>query len=1156
MAATGTNDPIQYACQQNFTIMTTDGYWNGQTESSGPGLYGGGLMLDGATKVGQQDGDPVTASDGAGCPLSDPYCPRPIWDGVAGSVKVVTNKTNAYTDNVCSTGSMYRENFQTQREVSMTTRDYTRTTKRVIQYFEAKSQALARTTQTSSTQTYDMRSTEQFVKRKTHFVEEKYQHIKWEEQTTKVTEQWELQTTQAQAQTFQTREVQKRYLQHQEQWTTAKSQSVMTTTQYVMQKDQYRLGVAQILERKYQVIAYDWDNEHGPAVSGTCVSSPGNRPIECRIYDVAAGQFVSDLSAVSARYVDPSTCTTGPAETIGSGPAFNRTTCTDGPSARPYGPVASCTPGTIAPNSGNNYAASTCDRVTVDAAAAFNGTCSVGTTQGAGPDFYLYICTRPAGNNQSTPVASCGASSPGTAPDWITTTCSQPPGPNNFAATPSPACTVGTTTDASFVSTTCDKPLDSSTYVAACTNNPGTACPFIKTTCTLEVLSDVAVASASCMPGTAGAVVTTCPQTAAGPYVAQTPVAACVNGTTTGSPDYYETTCTYPPANNQTVFTTAALCGTPGVTPGTSPSWITRDCRQPAGANNTSVLADPRTCVANPGTSSPFLKVTCNTVQTLPPDAVPPASCPLGPGGTNRVTYGGPNNSIATHCDKQGVGGPMDLAACSSPTDPNVPPYIVTSCGSTSIDIPVASCVEGPLPPEGIDTVVCVRATTPPTQVATCSAGTDANFITTSCAGPTTTSAVAVDPLSCPDGTYLTPTYILTCSTSPIGPYTTDTPVASCSAGTDPSFITTTCSYPPANNYAATPVAPCTEGSTTDGSTQVKTVCSKTDVTNYVPTSACPASVAQSGTGPEIICNTVTTTADPVASCSVGVGIAPFFDTTTACTPVVTSPMADYAGACTPGPTATPGESVRCGLRPLGVPVDDSACAAGTNTSTGLVTQCTPSGGTGHLYTVVTTKTVTTASFSGTVQIGPANVVTTSTAPVQVDGTCYPTAQSFTAQPPVDIAGCSAWPCTQVTTSPGGSQNSLADVASYYYKTDLRSGLDGTLAMDNIVPKAGPGPEDDNATHQHMTTFAIALGVSGTLNFQLRLPQRLDAGRRLRRHPQRSEELATVAGSGARLLVRQPRQLQQFEVDRRLLAHRGQRARALLQRRQPDLGRC
>ncbi|OIQ96497.1 hypothetical protein GALL_215380 [mine drainage metagenome] len=40
-------DPVQYSCQQNFTILTTDGYWNSQT---------GDTELDGATPVGNQDG--------------------------------------------------------------------------------------------------------------------------------------------------------------------------------------------------------------------------------------------------------------------------------------------------------------------------------------------------------------------------------------------------------------------------------------------------------------------------------------------------------------------------------------------------------------------------------------------------------------------------------------------------------------------------------------------------------------------------------------------------------------------------------------------------------------------------------------------------------------------------------------------------------------------------------------------------------------------------------------------------------------------------------------------------------------------------------------------------------------------------------------------
>ena len=79
-------------------------------------------------------------------------------------------------------------------------------------------------------------------------------------------------------------------------------------------------------------------------------------------------------------------------------------------------------------------------------------------------------------------------------------------------------------------------------------------------------------------------------------------------------------------------------------------------------------------------------------------------------------------------------------------------------------------------------------------------------------------------------------------------------------------------------------------------------------------------------------------------------------------------------------------------------------------------------------------------------------MTTTVTGPTNVDNVCYPVLRpSFTAQPPVDIAGCGAWPCTEVTVQTGGSENSLADVAQYYYKTDLRP------VMTNDAPRAASG---------------------------------------------------------------------------------------------------
>lgn len=61
--------------------------------------------------------------------------------------------------------------------------------------------------------------------------------------------------------------------------------------------------------------------------------------------------------------------------------------------------------------------------------------------------------------------------------------------------------------------------------------------------------------------------------------------------------------------------------------------------------------------------------------------------------------------------------------------------------------------------------------------------------------------------------------------------------------------------------------------------------------------------------------------------------------------------------------------------------------------------------------------------------------------------------------------------------------NTLADVAYYYYHTDLRPGT-CAVCTDNVVPAGTKKDEDDVAQHQHMTTFTIGLGVDGTLTYQ------------------------------------------------------------------------
>lgn len=84
-------------------------------------------------------------------------------------------------------------------------------------------------------------------------------------------------------------------------------------------------------------------------------------------------------------------------------------------------------------------------------------------------------------------------------------------------------------------------------------------------------------------------------------------------------------------------------------------------------------------------------------------------------------------------------------------------------------------------------------------------------------------------------------------------------------------------------------------------------------------------------------------------------------------------------------------------------------------------------------------------------------------------------------------------PPVVTTSSTGGSSDTLADVAEYYYKTDMRtsalgnctggardsSGTTGDVCNNIVKPVAGVDP----ATWQHMTTFTIGLGTSGTLPY-------------------------------------------------------------------------
>jgi len=84
-------DPQQYSCQQNFILLSTDGYWNAGTPN--------GVKLDGTTSIGNQDNNVSTA-------------PRPQYDGnLSGSSDTLADVAWYYyntdlrpTSGPCNTG--------------------------------------------------------------------------------------------------------------------------------------------------------------------------------------------------------------------------------------------------------------------------------------------------------------------------------------------------------------------------------------------------------------------------------------------------------------------------------------------------------------------------------------------------------------------------------------------------------------------------------------------------------------------------------------------------------------------------------------------------------------------------------------------------------------------------------------------------------------------------------------------------------------------------------------------------------------------------------------------------------------------------------------------------------------------------------------------
>ena len=198
-----------------------------------------------------------------------------------------------------------------------------------------------------------------------------------------------------------------------------------------------------------------------------------------------------------------------------------------------------------------------------------------------------------------------------------------------------------------------------------------------------------------------------------------------------------------------------------------------------------------------------------------------------------------------------------------------------------------------------------------------------------------------------------------------------------------------------------------------------------------------------------------TATFDTLSPCSLG-GPSASGPTVSFGTPVATT------GLVAAGMTTTNGTVVNA-------TVSSYPTAAATTTTNGTTTNATV----GTYPTAASTTTVNGAVTNTTVGTYPTAGASTNSAgtPVVTNNGGIHMIIALTPNPTTTTS------TPTITTTAGGTPNTLADVALYYYRTDLRT--TGSFAKNN-VPTGGKFI----APHQHMVTFTLGLGLDGQMTYR------------------------------------------------------------------------
>ena len=786
-------------------------------------------------------------------------------------------------------------------------------------------------------------------------------------------------------------------------------------------------------------------------------------------------------------------------------------------------PVAACNPS--GPTSINGWTTTTCRSIV----SALTPTASCSPVSPVGPAFIATVCpiltttdvgvdvcvanptpdntnsytstTCRSNNTSNVPVASCANATRGPGNSWLETICST----NNTSNVAVSSCLASSPTNGNgYTTTTCPPEIlfSGPTVVGSCTPDPATAgngyhrtdCATIVTnvprqagtcvpdipngiTCTTSSLPNVPVAT--CTPQTADVSNNWIEITCSTNNNFNVPVSACTASGPNAGNLYTTTSC---PAAIMTGPTFVASCTVTAAAGGNS--WTSTGCPAPITTGPTGV----QTCAFIPGDAmNNWQTTTCGSAGST----MPVQTCVGAPAD-------GANSWTATSCvDNNQINQPV--TACAPQTAALGNGWTTITCPSAVVttDVPSASCVDDPFagPGNSYTTTTCRSNDVLNVPDGSCSPispnGTN-NYTTTTC--PTLTSVPAgASACSAQTGDGTNSWLTVTCTPN----NTTDVGVLTCansSADGTNGYTTTSCRVATTTDVA---VPTCSAGGPTGGNFYVTSTC-RVNSTSRVPTQTCtPIS-------PDLA-NGYTTTTCPVLdsgvigapSCSAGPPTMANFWTTTTC-----------PGTATTGPTA----SGSCVQAAADISNSYTATTCGTVTSTpSVVTSCNaspPNAGNGYVGTTcaqifgkrqntTTTSRVQVFNVSGGRTTTVISDNTTVVGPTPA-GVCHAPGSepalpadgppSWTGADATTYPTCTGWPCTtDVGTNDPRSINSLADVAQYYYVTDLRTAANEPRGINfyrDDVPGVGSGDEDDRVAWQHMTTFSIALGVSGTLRYR------------------------------------------------------------------------